>query len=295
MEKKCGYIALAGRPNAGKSTFMNGVLGEKVSIVSDKPQTTRNRILGVYHDDTTQIGFFDLPGIHKPKHAMNRVMMRMVHQGLDDADLVLHFIDVSVPLGAGDRFVHEFLAKKEVPVLVVANKMDLVNKAKVLPTLTQIHTDFAPKELIPISAKTGDNREKVIEVVRQYLPEGAFLFEADTLTDQPLRFMTQEFIREKILHYTKEELPHAAAVTVEHFKHLEEEDVYEIGAVIFVEKATQRRILLGKQGQMIAKIREGARRSLRTLLDKPVHLELYVKVNENWRNNDAILGDLNIN
>ena len=295
MTKKCGYIALAGRPNAGKSTFLNETLGEKVSIVSDKPQTTRNRILGVFHDDDTQIGFFDLPGIHKPKHAMNRVMMRLVHQGLDDADLVLHFIDVSVPLGSGDRFVHEFLAKKELPVIVVANKMDIVNKAKVLPTLEKIQNDFSPVELIPISAKTGDNRERVIEVLKKYLPESDFLFQADTLTDQPLRFMSQEFIREKILHYTREELPHAAAVSIEQFQHDEEEDIYEIGAVIYVEKATQRKILLGKQGQMIAKIREGARRSLHELLDKPVRLDLFVKVNENWRNNNAILGELNIN
>ncbi|CAM2070638.1 GTPase Era [Sulfidibacter corallicola] len=294
MTKRCGYIALAGRPNAGKSTFLNAVLGEKVSIVSDKPQTTRNRILGVYHGDDLQIGFFDLPGIHKPNHAMNRVMMRLVNQGVGDADLILHFIDVSVPLGSGDRFVHEMLGKLDIPIIVVANKMDLVNKSKVLPTLDTIHKEFQPKELIPISAKTGDNRDHLMSIIASYLPEGEFLFQDDMLTDQPIRFMAQELIREKILHYTREELPHAAAVAIESFQYDEARETYEIGAVIYIEKASQRRIVLGQQGSMISKIRRGAQRSLHELLKKPVELDLFVKVSENWRNNDRFLGEINL-
>lgn len=295
MSKRCGYVALAGRPNAGKSTFLNHILKEKVSIVSDKPQTTRNRILGVYHAEDLQIGFLDLPGIHKPHHAMNVLMMKTVKRGLNDVDLILHFIDVSQPLGSGDRFVHQFVNEREVPVIVVANKMDLVNKSKVIPILEQINEMFNPTELVPISSETGDNIPRLLELMRGYMPEGDFLFSEDTLTDQPVRQMAQEFIREKILHHTHDELPHAVAVTVEKFEFSEEEDRYYIDAVIWVERKTQRKIMLGKEGSMIAKIRRAAQRSLKGLLDdKPSTLDLYVKVRENWRDHVELLNRLNL-
>ena len=293
MTKRCGFIALAGRPNAGKSTFLNHVLSEKVSIVSDKPQTTRNRILGVYHGEDLQIGFFDLPGIHKPRFKMNNQMMRSVSNGLDDADLIFHFIDASVPSGSGDRYVHEFLKKRELPVILVVNKMDLVNKSKAILTLTRLHDEFSPNELVPISAETGENVDKLLEVCANYLPEGDFLFEQDELTNQSLRFMACEFIREKLLHFTRDEIPHAVAVTIERFQVNEEQDRYEIDAVIWVEKKTQRKIILGSKGQMIQKIAQSSRRSLKKLLEKPVQLELYVKVEEKWRDKENILADLN--
>jgi len=297
LPKKCGFIALAGRPNAGKSTFLNFVLGEKVSIVSDKPQTTRNRILGVYHRPDAQIGFIDLPGVHKPKHRMNRLMMKTVGQGLQDADVILHFVDLSQPLGSGDRWTAEFLAKAAAPIILVANKMDLVNRAKALPKLEALHRELQATELVPISAKTGDNVDRLLSVCLSHLSEGEALFEEDALTDQPLRFMAQEFIREKILHYTRDELPHAAAVALEHFQYDEESGAYIIAAVVWVERPSQRRIMLGAQGTMIKKITQGARRSLKQLLEKPVTLELFVKVREKWRDQerDLSLDSLRLN
>ena len=292
MTFRCGNIALAGRPNAGKSTFLNEVLGEKLSIVSDKPQTTRNRILGVYNDETCQIGFLDLPGIHKPEHRMNRLMMRTVHLGLDDADLIFHFIDATGAIGSGDRFVHEFLKEKQIPVVLVVNKIDLVNKSKLIPKLTEFQETFTPDELVPLSAKTGNNLAELLEVAKKFLAEGDPIYPVETLTNQTVRFMAQEAIREKILHYTHQEIPHATAVNLERFE--ETEDEVNISAVIWVDRANQRKILLGKQGQMISKIRQGARRGLKQLLDKQIHLELFVKVQEHWRDQEKILKDLDM-
>ncbi len=294
MTNRCGYIALAGRPNAGKSTFMNHALGEKVAIVSDRPQTTRNRILGVYHDENLQIGFIDLPGVHKPKHQMNRDMMKTVYNGLRDADLVFHFIDVTAPIGKGDDFVHQAIADVEVPVILVANKIDLVNKSKMIPVLTALQERFDPKELVPISAKEGDNVKKLIQAATPYLPESEFLFAEDELTDQPLRFMVQEFIRERVLGCTREEIPHAVAVSLDEYQWDEAEGVHFVAARIWVERPSQRRIILGTGGSMIKRIRLSAQRSLRDLIGKPVSLELYVTVEKNWRNQPANLRDLNV-
>ena len=292
MADRTGFVALAGRPNAGKSTFLNQVLGEKVAIVSDKPQTTRNRILGIYHTEGLQIGFLDLPGIHKPKHTLNQLMMRAVHQGLEDADLILHFIDVTAKPGNGDRFVHQIVTAKDLPVILVANKIDLVNKNKIIPLLDQLMRDFQPKELVPISALKGSNTARLLDLCRTYLHEGERLFGADDLTDQPMRFMAQELIREKILHHTREEIPHAAAVAIEDWT--QTEDACLITAVIWVEKSNQRKIILGTNGQMISRIRLGAQRSLRHLVGVPVKLELFVKVQENWRDRQSFLGQLQI-
>lgn len=287
-----GNIALAGRPNAGKSTFLNAILGEKVSIVSDKPQTTRNRILGIYHTDKAQIGFLDLPGIHKPQHRMNRLMMKSVSQGLADADLIFHFVDATQDIGPGDRFVHKFLAEKKLPIILVVNKVDLVNKSKLIPRLESFFEAFSPAEMVPISAKTSDNIPKLMELAFSHLEEGEPIYNQDMLTDQSMRFMAQEFIREKILHYTREEIPHATAVTIEQY--LEEEEGLLIRAIIWADRPNQRKILLGKQGQMISKIRQGARRALKQFLGQPVELELFVKVKEHWRNQDEILKSLDL-
>lgn len=289
MTRKCGYIALAGRPNAGKSTFLNHVLGEKVAIVSDKPQTTRNRILGVYHGEDVQIGFLDLPGIHKPQFRMNRLMMRAVHQGLDDADVIFHFIDMSVPSGSGDQYVNTYLEGRDIPVILVLNKIDLVNKSKMIEKVAALHEKFSPREIIPISAKTGENLDKLLALGTQYLPEAPFLFEEDQLTDQTLRFMAAEIIREKILHHTRDELPHAVAVTIESF--VEGEGGTAISAVLWAERATQRKILLGSGGQKISKMRQAARRSLAKLLGVPVELELYIKVQNKWRDTEQFLAN----
>lgn len=290
--KKCGFVALAGRPNAGKSTFLNEILKEKISIVSDKPQTTRSRNLGIYHAENVQIGFLDLPGIHKPKYKMNRMMMRTVNQGLDEADLVLHFIDISAPLGSGDRFVHEFIAQKDVPVIIVLNKFDLVNRAKSIPIIDRFYKELQPKEIVPISSLNGENIDNLMSVISGYLPEGEPIFKDDEITNQPLRFMAQEFIREKLLHQTRDEIPHAIAVTVASWE--ETDDHCHIEAYIYVEKDTQRRIILGANGQLIKKVRHGARRSLKKLLEKPVDLDLFIRVKEKWRDTDNVSTEMGV-
>jgi len=294
LANKCGVIALAGRPNAGKSTFLNLCLGEKVSIVSDKAQTTRNRILGVYHGAGVQIGFLDLPGIHKPKYRMNRQMMRLVNQGLDAADLIFHFVDISVPTGSGDSFVSEYLKRFEMPVIMVLNKMDLVNKTKAIDRIAALHERFKPAELVPLSSLTGDNLDRLLEVAAGYLPDGDGLYPEDELTNQPLRFMAQELIREKLLHYTRDEIPHAVAVTLEEFRQEEETGGYAVSAVVWVERTSQRRIILGTGGASISKIRSAARASLKKLLGCPVQLELFVKVEDGWRNKEAVLERLKL-
>lgn len=289
LAKKCGFIALAGRPNAGKSTFLNHVLGEKVAIVSDKPQTTRNRILGIHHGEDLQMGFLDLPGIHKPQYKMNRMMMRAVNTGLEDADLILHFVDLSVKSGSGDRYVAEYLEKRDIPIILVLNKIDLVNKGKMVEKISQLYELFNPKEVIPISAKTGENIDKLLEIATAYLPESEFMFREDQYTDQTVRFMSAEMIREKVLHYTREEIPHSVAVTIEAFD--EEEDGVYISAILWVERATQRKILLGSGGSKISRVRQAARRDLVKLMDKPIDLELYVKVQTKWRDQETFLSN----
>ena len=294
MAKKCGFVALAGRPNAGKSTFLNYVLGEKVSIVSDKPQTTRNRILGVYHGPDLQIGFLDLPGIHKPKFKMNKMMMRSVNQGIADADLVLHFLDMSVPSGPGDRFVTDFLAKRECVVFLVLNKMDLVNKNRAIARITALYEQMKPREVIPISSVSGENIHRLMDLIAKNLPENDFLFGDDMLTDQPLRFMAAEQIREIVLKLTRDELPHATNVTVETFSQDREAGLFQLSATVWIERKSQRRILIGSGGKMVQNITQSARRSLRKLLGAPVQLDLIIKVADGWRSSDKWLEDFKL-
>ena len=294
MAKKCGFVALAGRPNAGKSTFLNYVLGEKVSIVSDKPQTTRNRILGVYHGPDLQIGFLDLPGIHKPKFKMNKMMMRSVNQGIADADLVLHFLDMSVPSGPGERFVTDFLAKRECVVFLVLNKMDLVNKNKAIARITALYEQMKPREVIPISSVSGENIPRLMDLIAKNLPENDFLFGDDMLTDQPLRFMAAEQIREIVLRLTRDELPHATNVTVDTFSQDREAGLFQLGATVWIERKSQRRILIGSGGKMVQNITRNARRSLRKLLGAPVQLDLIIKVADGWRSSDKWLEDFKL-
>ena len=219
-------------------------------------------------------------------------MMRSVSQGLADADLIFHFIDFSIPSGAGDRYVKQFISERKIPVILVLNKIDLVNRNKGIAKMDKLYQEFQPLEMVPISALNGENIQNLLKVGAAYLPEAASLFPDDELTDQPLRFMVQEFIREKLLHFTRDEIPHAIAVTIEHWE--EREDGYSIGAVVYVEKDTQRRIVLGAGGQMIRKITQGSRRSLKKLLEKPVELELFVKVRQKWRDTDALFPELRL-
>lgn len=290
--KKFGLVALAGRPNAGKSTFLNRVVGEKIAIVSDRPQTTRNRILGITMQGETQIGFLDLPGIHKPAHKLNSRMMGMVHQGVEEADVVIHFADATQPIGKGDRFVAELLKEKNIPVILALNKIDLINKNRMIGILDAWFQAFQPQELVPISCLEGTNIDRLMELLSSMLPEQPWRFGEDELTDQSIRFIAQELIREKIVRYTDEEVPHATAVTITQFNEGNEEEPWFIEATIWVEKKTQRMILLGANGSMISKIRTGAKRNLKQFLGRAGELELLVKVREHWREDKAFLESL---
>lgn len=292
MAQRFGYVALAGRPNAGKSTLINTLTGEKVAIVSDTPQTTRHRILGVMQTGEIQMALLDLPGIHRPHYKMNQRMMKHVSQGLQEADVIIHLLDGKADPGSGDDHVSQVLKEQDKPVVMAVNKIDDINKSKLIPRLQAIQERFDPDVLVPISALTGDNVERLVEQVTQHLKEGPFHFDGDDFTDQPVRTMAAELIREKVLHYTREEIPHAVAVTVEHFQAQEDADLVEIGAIIWVERGSQRRIVLGAQGQMIRKIRIGAERSLRRFLGQRVAVELHVKVSKKWRDANEFLDQL---
>jgi GTP-binding protein Era len=271
-----------GLPNAGKSTFLNTLLKEKVSITSANAQTTRHRVIGVYNHDQAQMVFLDLPGIHRPQYEMNRRMMRTVRQGLMEADIALHLIDVTLTPKGGDEFITEMIHQHDHLVHVIAvNKMDQINRHKMIPRLTEIQDKMNPKHLIPISAQTGENLEELIKVLKLYLPEGDWRHEPDYLTDTPQDTWIAELIREKILRGTKEELPHATTVVVEHRS--EEDGALIIGALIVVEKANHRQILLGKGGQKIKTIRQYAQRELKKELNQEVVLDLHIKVVEGWR------------
>jgi GTP-binding protein Era len=287
---KSGFVALIGRPNVGKSTLLNQVIGQKVAIMSDKPQTTRNKIHGVYTTDQMQIVFLDTPGIHKPKSKLGGYMIKVAENTLHEVDAILFLVDVSEGLGGGDRYIIEQLKQVKTPVILVLNKIDRVHPDSLLQTIEayrELH-DFA--EYVPVSALLGNNVSTLVEVIRKYLPEGPQYYPADQVTDHPEQFICAELIREKILHLTREEIPHSVAVTVEHMQ-AEENGTVHISAVIFVERESQKGILIGKQGAMLKEIGQLARRDIEALLGSKIFLELWVKVKKDWRNREHLFKD----
>ncbi|HEY8530246.1 MAG TPA: GTPase Era [Paenibacillaceae bacterium] len=288
---KSGFAAIIGRPNVGKSTLLNRITGQKIAIVSDKPQTTRNRIRGVYTDDNAQIVFLDTPGIHKPFSKLGDYMVKAAEGALDEVDVVLFLTDVSEELGGGDRYIIERLKNVKTPVILGLNKIDKVPKDEILPvidTYRKLH-DFA--EIVPISATQGDNVERLLELVIQYLPEGPMFYPPGQVTDHPERFICAELIREKILLLTREEVPHSVAVDIERME-TDERGLVRIGAVIYVERESQKGILIGKGGAMLKEIGRLAREEMERLLGSKIFLELWVKVKKDWRNHEAFLKSL---
>lgn len=299
QEKKTtrfGTVALVGRPNAGKSTLMNRILGEKVSIVSDKPQTTRNRIVGIHTEDRGQIVFLDTPGIHKPLHKMNVRMMDHVTSTLTEADVVAVLIDVSEKFGHGDEFVlkmlHSSTDDENVKRVAVLNKIDLAKKEKLLPLLQQYYDTKLFTEIVPISATTGENVDRLLEVIFSLLPEGEPRYPADSYTTQPERFLASEIIREKLLHHTSKELPYTTAVAVDKWEDDPERDLVRIYATIVVERDSQKKIVIGRGGDMIKRIGTEARQDLEKILGSKLYLDLHVAVHESWREDERFLGDL---
>lgn len=286
---RCGFVSIVGRPNVGKSTLLNRILGEKIAIISDKPQTTRNRIMGVAHLSGAQIVFLDTPGIHKPKHGLNRRMVRRALDTFQEADLILVMGEATSNPGPGDRFVVEQLDRLSTPVFLVLNKIDTVNRSALIEKLTRYAGLYAFKEVVPVSAATGENVDRLLEVIKDSLPEGPPMFPEETVTDQPLRVMAGEFIREKILARMREEMPYSAAVEVEEFKEDAEKDRVSIQAVIYVERESQKGIMIGKKGDILKAVGTEARLDLERLMGCKVVLKLWVKVKPGWRANEGML------
>lgn len=292
MSYRSGFIAIVGRPNVGKSTLLNQILGQKVSIISDKPQTTRNRILGVKHLPEGQMVFFDTPGIHKARTKLNQRMVQAALASLQEVDLVLFLIEPDSEPGEGDLFIAEHLKRIETPKILVINKIDLVKKDRLIPILGLYNERGGFSEMIPISALTGENVDRLVQTAFTFLQEGAPYFPEDIVTDQPVRFLAAEVIREKVIHKTREEIPYAIAIQIEEFREDETKNLSVIRAVIFVERESQKGIIIGQKGQMLKEIGKGAREELEALLGAKIFLELWVKVKKGWTKNDSFLTEM---
>ncbi|MBF1114378.1 MAG: GTPase Era [Solobacterium sp.] len=282
---RSGFVALAGRPNAGKSTLINSLIGEKVAIVSSKPQTTRSEIRGIYTDEECQIIFTDTPGIHKPKFRLESRMNKEAADVIQGVDLIYLVVDASVPYAKGDEFVLNMVKNTGLPVFLVLNKMDKMQPEKIVKVIQQWQERYDFAEYFPLSAKFGRSFEDLIKTTRKYLPEGDLLYPAEMTSDGAENFRIAELIREKILTQTEDEVPHAAAVLIEN-KEFKKDKVY-IQAMILVERDSQKGIMIGKQGQMLKKIGSLAREDIEKLLGKKVFLELFVRVENEWRSRDA--------
>ena len=292
---KAGFVSLIGRPNAGKSTLLNRFVGQKVAIVSDKPQTTRHRIVGVHNRPDGQIVFIDTPGIHKPMHRMNRRMVDTALDTLREVDVAVLVVDGSIPPGTGDAFVADVLKRAKVAAILALNKIDAVRKPDLLPIIAR-HAqalDFAA--IVPISALTGDGVDLLEREIVAALPEGAALYPDDYLTDQTQRTLAGELVREKVLHHTRDELPYTTAVIIDQFEEPEEEGgLTRIFASILVDQPSQKPIVVGKGGEMIKRIGTDARRDLEQMLDGKVYLDLHVKVRQDWRDDERLLDELGL-
>ena len=289
--KHAGTVALVGRPNAGKSTLLNAVLGNKVAIVSAKPQTTRNRIIGIESEERGQIVFFDLPGVHKPMHKMNSRMMTEVRSALEEVDLVLHLIDASEPWGGGEQFLFDLLGDVKPPVLGLLTKIDLVRPKQALLPMIEEYTKRRPGAVVlPISAPQGDGLDALRDEIFGLLPEGSPLYPDDVTTTQSERFFIAEVVREKLLHRTRNELPYTTGVVVDYLN--ESETLLRIDAVIYVERKSQKGIVIGKGGSMVKAVGQEARIELERLLGIKIYLELHVKVHPRWRDDVRVLREM---
>jgi len=268
------------------------VIGQKIAIMSDKPQTTRNKVQGVLTTDESQMIFIDTPGIHKPKHKLGDFMMKVAQNTLREVDLILFMVNATEPIGKGDRFILEMLEGNKTPVFLVINKIDLIHPDELLKTIDSYKSEFQFAEILPISAMQGNNVERLLDTISQYLPEGPQYYPADQVTDHPERFIISELIREKVLHLTREEIPHSVAVVIEKIARDEEkEDMIRVLATIVVERDSQKGIVIGKKGALLKEVGTLARHDIEMLLGSKVFLELWVKVQKDWRNKALHLRD----
>jgi len=292
---KAGFVSFIGRPNAGKSTLLNRLVGEKLAIVSDKPQTTRTRILGVKNYPDAQVVFLDTPGIHRPLHRMN---VRMVDAAVDtirEVDVLGLVVDANEPPGKGDKFVVDLVKDAKIPVLLLLNKIDLMKKTRLLPIIERYAKDGTFADIIPISAGTGENVDRLERLIIDRLPEGEKLYPDDFLTNQPERFFAAEIVREKLLQFTHAEIPFSSAVLIDRFEEpADESSILRLYCTIVVDRESQKPIVVGRGGDMIKKIGTAAREELEKFFDRKVFLDLHVRVKSEWREDDSVLGELGL-
>lgn len=284
---KSGFVTLIGRPNVGKSTLMNYLIGQKIAITSNKPQTTRNRIQTVLTTEDGQIVFVDTPGIHKAKNKLGEYMVHVAERTLDEVDVVLWLVEPTTFIGAGERHIAEQLRKIKTPVILVINKVDMVKREEVLPAIAAYKDLYEFAEIVPVSARNGDNTEELVKVILKYLPYGPQFYDEDTVTDQPERQIVAELIREKALHSLNEEIPHGIAVAIDRMKM--QNKVMHIDATIICERESHKGIIIGKQGNMLKKIGSTARYEIEKMLDCKVNLKLWVKVKKDWRDSEFLM------
>jgi GTPase len=289
---KSGFVSIVGRPNVGKSTFLNRVIGQKIAIMSDKPQTTRNKVQGVLTQSNSQTIFIDTPGIHKPKHKLGEFMLKVSRNALKEVDIIMFMVNAEQEIGKGDEFIIEMLEGNKTPVFLVINKIDQIHPDKLAGIIDSYKDKFNFAEIIPISALQGNNVEQLLATIEKYLPEGPQYYPADQITDHPERFIISELIREKVLHTTREEIPHSIAVVIDKIKRDEEnENMIRVQATIMVERDSQKGIVIGKKGALLKQVGTEARKDIEMLLGSKVFLELWVKVQKDWRNKQTHLRD----
>lgn len=287
---RAGLVTLVGRPNAGKSTLLNKLLGEKLAIVSDRPQTTRHRLVGILSGERGQVVFLDTPGVHRPLHRMNRRMVQQATDSLDEADAICLIADASQPFGGGDRYLLDLVARNPTPKVVALNKIDLVHKPKLLPRIAVYAEGGAFRDIVPVSALTGDGVDRLLDVLWGLMPAGEPLYDPELLTVHPERFLVAERIREKLLQHTRDELPFTTAVLIEEWR--ESDTLLRLHATILVERAGQKKIVVGQRGSMLKRIGTAARLDLEEYMGKKVFLELFVRHEPDWRENRRLLARL---
>lgn len=286
---KSGFVAIIGRPNVGKSTLMNHLIGQKIAITSKKPQTTRNRIQTVYTCEDGQIVFLDTPGIHKAKNKLGEYMVNVAEQTLRDVDVVLWLVEPTTFIGAGEKHIAEQLEKINIPVILVINKVDTIKKEEVLQVIDTYRKLYDFAEIIPASALRGQNTDDIIQSLFKYMMYGPMFYDEDTVTDQPQRQIVAEVIREKALHALDEEIPHGIAVTIEKMRERKGQNIVDIEATIICEKDSHKGIIIGKQGSMLKKIGSNARFEIEKMLEEKVNLKIWVKVRKDWRDSDTLM------
>jgi GTP-binding protein Era len=291
---KTGFVSLVGRPNAGKSTLLNRLVGTKLAIVSDKPQTTRNRILGVRNYPDAQVVFLDTPGIHRPLHRMNVRMVDAAVETMREVDVLGLVIDVAEPPGKGDRYVLDLVKDVKAPVFLILNKVDLIKKNRLLPLIQQYDAIGTFAEIVPVSAATGDNVDRLERAIIDRLPAGEPMYPADYLTDQPERFFAAEIVREKLLQFTHAEIPFSSAVVIDRFEEPEGSGPLRLYCTIVVERESQKPIVVGRGGEMIKRIGTAAREELERFFETRVFLDLHVRVKSEWREDDQVLSDIGL-